>query len=498
MAGDRTLKLSILADVSNLTKSLGTGSKEVESFGSQISDFSEKAVKSMAVAGAAVASYVSLVIKNAAEDEAAQRKLEETIKSSTKATEDQVAAVSDYIDKTSVAIGVTDDKLRPALARLVRSTEDVQKAQDLLNLALDISAATGKELPQISDALGKAYDGNTQALGRLGLGLDQSLLKSKDFDAIYQKLTKTFGSFAENEAETTIKKFERFKIAIDESQESIGAALLPIADKFATFLITTGIPALESFVGGLTGTKGLVKGMTDAEISANKWGSRVRGIIDTIVELKDVVIATAAVIGTLFVVSKIAAAVQGTIVLINTLITAYNALKASSIVAGVASAFALNPLLGVGAAALAAGVLAAANAIANKNDVANVSTSSSGLPTTSASQFYKAPSSGSSASTAANQAKSAVSAATASTKAATEAVSNIVVPMGAVSRGEYSDIYNPAPAMGAVGRGEYAGDTYNINVTGAIDPEATARQIIDVLNSSVARGGAGSNTALMA
>jgi hypothetical protein len=85
-------------------------------------------------------------------------------------------------------------------------------------------------------------------------------------------------------------------------------------------------------------------------------------------------IAVAAVIGTVFVVSKISAAVVATIALINTLIKAYNLLKASAIVAGVATAFALNPLLGVGAVALAAGVLAGANALARSSDTSGAET----------------------------------------------------------------------------------------------------------------------------
>jgi hypothetical protein len=93
---------------------------------------------------------------------------------------------------------VTDDQLRPAFARLVRSTKDVEDAQKLLNLALDLASATGKPLEAVSNALARAYDGNTTALGKLGLGLDANLLKSKDFDAIFKTLTSTFGNFAEN------------------------------------------------------------------------------------------------------------------------------------------------------------------------------------------------------------------------------------------------------------------------------------------------------------
>jgi hypothetical protein len=157
-------------------------------------------------------------------------------------------------------------------------------------------------------------------------------------------------------------------IAIQESKEAIGAALLPVAEKLATFVLETLIPAIDGFIGGLTGNEGLKSSLTESQKNMYEWGERVRGLIKTIVEFKDELLVVGAVIAGIFVASKIAAGVTATIALIKSLIVAYNALKASSIVAGVASAFALNPLLGVGAVALAAGVLAGANALARSGD----------------------------------------------------------------------------------------------------------------------------------
>ena len=201
----RTLTLALAADIDGLKKGLDNADKVVKQSSDQIVDFGKKAAAAFAVVGAAATAFAISAVKNAAADQAAQRKLEETIRASTNATVEQTKAVGNYINQTSIAIGVTDDELRPALSRLIRSTNDVQKAQDLLNLALDITAATGKPLEAVTNALGKAYDGNSTSLGRLGLGLDQSVLKSKDFNSIYQTLTKTFGNFAENEALTTEK-----------------------------------------------------------------------------------------------------------------------------------------------------------------------------------------------------------------------------------------------------------------------------------------------------
>ena len=366
--GSRTLKLSILAEVAEFNKNMKMAGTSAESLGDQFTNFGKKAALAFAAAGAAIGAYAKAAIENAAADEAAQRKLTLTIQNTTNATASQIAGVEDYITKTSLAIGVTDDQLRPAFSRLVRSTNDVEEAQKLLNLALDISSATGKPLEAVSNALGKAYDGNSQALGRLGLGLDANLLKSKDTDAIMNTLTQTFGNFAENEAQSTEKGLARIKIATDELNEQIGTALLPLVQEFTKYILENVVPQLQAFVNGLTGKGGLSEGLSDAEKNAYEWGERIKDVIKTVISFKDEIIALGVVIATVFVVSKVAAYVTATIAIIKTLIAAYNALKASAIVTGVATAFALNPLLGVGAVALAAGVLAGANALANSSN----------------------------------------------------------------------------------------------------------------------------------
>ena len=355
MAQDwRTLKLEILAETKQFVDGMNKSQKQTETFGDKLADFGKKAALAFAAAGAAATAFAIQAVKNAAADEAAQRKLEETIRASTKATADQVAAVGAYIDKTSIAIGVTDDELRPSLARLVRSTNDVKQAQDLLNLALDISAATGKPLATVSDALGKAYDGNTTSLGRLGLGLDQNIIKSKDMDLIYKTLTSTFGNFAENEAQTTEKQFARIQIAVDEAKESIGAALLPIVDRLAAFILTTLVPALQSFVAGLVGQNSVEAGVTEATQGAYKFGEQLRSTIEFVISIKDQLIVLGGVIATVFVANKIVAFVTA----IGTLVAAMKALRTAAAGAAVATAFATGGT-SVGAAALALTAVAA-------------------------------------------------------------------------------------------------------------------------------------------
>lgn len=484
MAGSRTLKLSILAETKDLVAGLNTASKETESFGDKATAFGKKAALAFAVAGAAALAFGADAVKAAAEDALAQEKLAETIKATTNATAAQIAGVEDYITKTSIAIGVTDDQLRPAFSRLVRSTQDTEQAQRLLNLALDLSVAVGKPVETVANALGKAYDGNTAALAKLGLGLDANLLKSKDNEAIIKSLETTYGQFAEGAAETAAVKFERIRIATDEAKESIGAALLPVVEQLSDYVLTTVVPNLESFINGLTGNGSLTEASKNATTGAFQFGEQVKKVIKTIISLKDEILIVTGLIAAMFVTSKISAAVMATITVIKTVIAAYNALKASAIVAGVAAYFALNPLAGVAAVAIAAAVLAGANALANKS---NVDTGALGVSTGSipfSTGFAPAKGSGEIPDyleVVDGVLKSKVSSNTyalppgvvATTKTATTAIGS----------------FNAGSAR--IGENAGMGTTINLTVTGAMDKEGTARTIVETLNNSFYRGTGG-------
>jgi hypothetical protein len=249
MAGNRTLKLSILADVDNLKKSLNSGADDVQTFGSKIEGFGKIAGAAFLAAGAAAAAYAGKLaidgVKSAIEDEAAQAKLATTLKNVTGATDAQISSIEKYITQTALAFGVTDEQLRPSLDRLVRSTKDVEEAQKLQTLALDIAAGTGKDLGAVSEALGKAYDGNLGALKRLGVGIDEDILKSKDFDAATAALSETFAGQATIQADTFAGKLARLNVAFDEGKETVGAYILDAVTPLVENLVDKVIPAFS-------------------------------------------------------------------------------------------------------------------------------------------------------------------------------------------------------------------------------------------------------------
>ena len=130
--GSRTLKLTILGDVDNLRNSLKDANGDVEQSNSKLGDFSSKAGLAFAAAGVAAAAYASKLlidgVKAAVEDEAAQTRLANALKNTVGATDESIKSAEDWILKTSLATGVADDSLRPALERLTRSTKDVKEA----------------------------------------------------------------------------------------------------------------------------------------------------------------------------------------------------------------------------------------------------------------------------------------------------------------------------------------------------------------------------------
>jgi hypothetical protein len=352
MARDnRTLKLSILADVDDLKKKLGEADKAVESNADKIADFGKKAAAAFAIAGAAVGAFAVSAVKAAAEDEKARKSLEQTIRANTRATEEQIKGIDVYITKQAIATATTDDVLRPALSRLIRSTNDVTKAQELLSLAQEISVSTSIPLQTVANALGKSFDGQNTALGKLGLGIDATILKNKSHEQIMQILKGTYKGFIENEATNAEFKFRQLTIALDESREKIGEALLPIVVKFADYLLRVVVPNIEAFVAGLTGDNSITSGITEATEAAFKFGEQLRSTLQFVVSIKDELVVLGTVIAGVFVASKVIAFVTA----IGTLITAMKTLRTAAAGAGVATAFATGGVsVGAAAAALSA------------------------------------------------------------------------------------------------------------------------------------------------
>jgi hypothetical protein len=260
MAGIPKIKITFDADFDELKKGVKGAQNEVEGFGSKVGDFAKKAGAAFALAGAAAAAYAGKLlidgVKSAIADEAAQAKLATTLQNVTGATAAQIKATEAYITKTALATGVTDDDLRPSLDRLIRSTKDVTEAQRLQQIALDVSAGTGKSLSAVSEALAKAYDGNFAALKKLGVPIDETILKTKDFDAAMLALSATFDEQASIQADTFQGKMARLTVAFDEAKETVGSYILDAITPLVSSFVDKGIPAITQVAETLGKTLG--------------------------------------------------------------------------------------------------------------------------------------------------------------------------------------------------------------------------------------------------
>ncbi len=231
MATQRTLKLNLLADVDKFGKGLKQAGQDTQTFGNKVAKAGKIAGAALAAAGVAAAAYAVKIgvdgVKAAIEDEQSQKLLAKALQNTTNATDAQIASTEEYITKQQLAFGVADTKLRPALANLARATGDVGKAQQLTNLALDISAATGKDLENVSLSLAKAYNGNIGALTKLGIPLDDAIKKSGDFNLVQGELTRLFGGAAKANTETYAGQLAIVTERFGELKESIGVGILP-------------------------------------------------------------------------------------------------------------------------------------------------------------------------------------------------------------------------------------------------------------------------------
>jgi len=213
--------------------------KQLETVGEKAQFAIKKAAVPAAAALAGVTAALTLAANAAMEDEAQQAQLAKTMQNTIGATMDQVKATEDMIAAMSRASGTADSDLRPAFASLLLGTHDVAKATEALTLAQDIAVSSNKSLSEVSDALSKAFAGNMKGLKALSPEMAALIKEGASLDTVMSVLSDNFGGAAAVAADTAAGKFKILKNSISETQESIGAALLPVVMKV--------LPVLQKF-----------------------------------------------------------------------------------------------------------------------------------------------------------------------------------------------------------------------------------------------------------
>jgi hypothetical protein len=252
--------------------------------------------------------------KGALEDAAAQDVLAAAIKRNTTATDMQIQANEDWISTQGKLLGVTDDELRPAIAKLATQTGDLKKAQEGASLAMDIAAATGKPLSAVTDALAKAYGGNTKALAKLDPKLKGLIADGLDAEGAMSVLADTFGGAASTKANTAAGQFQRLQVSLAETKESIGAALLPAVNAVLPYLTKFGNWASDNtglfltiagVIGGIAAAVLIVNGAIAAWTAITTAATAVQAAFNAVLALNPI---TLIVIGIGLLIAALAAA----------------------------------------------------------------------------------------------------------------------------------------------------------------------------------------------
>ena len=492
MAGSRTLKLSILGDVDNLNKSLKAATADVETFGDKVSKAGKVVGAALVAAAAAAGAYAIKIgvdgVKAAIEDEKAQTQLALALKNATGATEGAIAATEQFILQQSLATGVADDELRPALQRLALSTGDVKKAQDLLKIAMDVSTATGKPLEAVANSLGKAYDGNTTALGRLGIGLSAAELKTMSFTDVQGRLTDLFGGAAAANADTYSGRIARMQIAFDEAKETIGFALLPILEKLMKFINQIALPAINAMSSGFGLDKGGIGGAitTLGNIIVNVFTPIINGLLKAFNTVKNAIgdnLDTFKEFGGY--IAQYLAPVIGTVLGGALQVVGKIAGGVIDVIAGVIKA--INFLIG-GAIDGINALIRAYNAVPLLPNIPTINKPTLNTPSIS-SASVSAPSIPSAPSMSMPSVSGASSGAAAASASAARAQALVpTVTIGGAPAGYRPETFTPTATLGGA-PASYVTNNVNIGVAG--DPEGVARAVVDVINTSYYRGGLG-------
>lgn len=230
-------------------KGLAKGKKEISAFDKSV----KKLGKTFATvfAARALLAFSKKAVTAFAADQAAAKALEVQLKN----TGYQFSApdIELYITNLQNMSGVLDDQLRPAFQSLLTASGSLIQSQKALAIALDVSAATGKSVEEVTNAMSKGFSGQTGSLGKLNAGLDKATLASGDMNLILDELGNKFSGQAQARLETYAGKMDLLNVGVQEATKSIGKGLV---DALMLLGKDTSIEQTRSKIEGLGITLG--------------------------------------------------------------------------------------------------------------------------------------------------------------------------------------------------------------------------------------------------
>lgn len=247
------LNVEILGEFKKLTQATTGAQTDLQKMTSRANSASKTISKAFAAIGIGlsfkfIANELEEAAKAAIEDTKSQVLLANALKNTMNVTDEQIDSIEKQIKAYQFSASVADDQLRPAYQKLALATKDTTRANELLGVALDVAAGTGKGLDIVAQAMAKSIAGSDTALLKLIPSLKGSKTPMEDLAA-------AFGGAAEKAANTD--PYARMKIIFDDLQETIGMALLPTLEKFAAYVASPeGQEKLQKFIDLVTGLAG--------------------------------------------------------------------------------------------------------------------------------------------------------------------------------------------------------------------------------------------------
>lgn len=327
--------------------------KDINKLGKSFDAFAKKSAKAFGLAALAAAAFAVKIGKDAVEaavaDQKSQALLANSLRNTVGATDAAIAGVERHITALQKQFSVADDELRPAFGRLAAAFNSTTAAQEAMQIALDVSAFASVDLATASEAIIKASQGQYKALNKLVPGIGAATVATKDFGKITDKVSKIVGGAAATRADTLEGKMMGLKLAFGEVMETLGYALLPVLEKFATLLTTKLLPKIEAFVEA--NKDKLAAAFAVAAEMAFKLLTTAIAFSDWCANNMGIVKGMAALIVGMFAISGIASF----IIMLGRVTAAMTLLRTTAIGAAIANAFATSGVsIALGAAALAA------------------------------------------------------------------------------------------------------------------------------------------------
>jgi hypothetical protein len=290
---------------------------------------SEKAIDNLArsikraALGGGIATLMASSVKAFAADEKAAAMLGNTLKNL--GLETFTASVEAMIDKTQLATGVLDEQLRPAFQKLVTSTGDAIQAQELLQLALDVSAGSGNDLVTVASDIANVMAGNNKGLKKYALGLSAVELKTMGATEVQLKFLEVYGGATEKASKTFAGSLGRIKAATEMARESLGKGLVD------GLMVASGSQNIDE----------LQKKILDFGKSAGNAFRTLGGLVrENLGLLKSLAITFAAI----WTAGKVIAGITAVQKIIKALTASYKLLRATAVGTAIAQAAVLNPL----------------------------------------------------------------------------------------------------------------------------------------------------------